>query len=241
MTTTAGAHFATTRWTVVLTAGRDSLTPTQQSALEQLCKTYWYPLYAYLRRKGCRADEAEDQTQAFFAHLLRKPTLANVQREGGRFRSFLLTAMNNFLADEWQKARALKRGSRQVLSLDTLAAQSRYQAAASTQATPEQLYERQWALQVLEGVLRRLQTDYAAEGKAELFEHLRGCLAGDGGNESNAQLAARLNMSEGAVKMAAHRMRQRYRSLLRAEIAQTVASPDDVADELRCLFRALSG
>jgi RNA polymerase sigma factor (sigma-70 family) len=232
--------FATTRWTMVLAAGRDTPAPARQ-ALEQLCQTYWYPLYAYVRRKGHAPHDAEDLTQAFLARVLEKNTVAAAQRDRGKFRSFLLGSLNHFLSDEWDKARAQKRGSQRVVSLDALSAESRYTAQPQDQTTPEKLFQRQWALRLLDQVLQQLQADYAAEGKAELFAQLQFSLTGQRSTIPYADLAAQMKMTEGSVKVAVHRLRQRYRAVLRQEIAQTVASPDDVEEELRDLFAALSG
>jgi RNA polymerase sigma factor (sigma-70 family) len=232
-------HFATTRWTLVLAAGR--ATPVQaRQALEQLCQTYWYPLYAYIRRRGYAAPDAEDLTQAFLTRLLENHAVAAARSDRGKFRSFLLASLNHFLSDEWDKARAQKRGGQKVLSLNALSAESRYAAQPRDQLTPEKLFERQWALRLLDQVLRRLQDEFGAAGKAKLFEHLRDCLTGKRTTLPYAQLGARLGLTEGALKVAVHRLRQRYRELLHEEIAETVASSEDVEDELRALRQALA-
>lgn len=235
-----GRIFATTRWSLVLAAqGPDSPVATQ--ALELLCRAYWYPLYAQVRRMGLTPMEAEDLTQSFFAQLLEKNWLAVVQKERGRFRSFLLTALNHFLANEWDRAGAQKRGGHhQILSLDVPKGEERWVDEPATQHTPEQDFDRRWALALLDRVLNRLEQEYVQEGKAQVFEHLKGTVGGDGAALSGSQLARALNLSEGAVRVAAYRLRQRYRDLLRGEIAQTVATPAEVDDELRHLLAAVS-
>ena len=233
-------QFLTTRWSVVLTAGRG--TPARaRKALAELCQTYWYPLYAYVRRRGHGPQDAEDLTQGFLARLLEKQAIAQARHERGRFRSFLLASMNHFLSDEWDKARAQKRGGARVISLDAMSAESRYDTEPQDRLTPEKVFERQWALRLLAEVLRRLEAEYAADGKAEQFGHLRFCLTGQRSDIPYAELAQRMQTTEGAIKVAAHRLRQRYRALLREEIAQTVASEEEVEEELRALHRALAG
>ncbi|MGA2496164.1 MAG: sigma-70 family RNA polymerase sigma factor [Tepidisphaeraceae bacterium] len=240
MTDYSAEQFLTTRWSVVLAAGRG--TPARaRKALAELCQTYWYPLYAYVRRRGHGPQDAEDLTQGFLARLLEKHAIAQARHERGRFRSFLLASMNHYLSDEWDKARAQKRGGERVISLDAMSAESRYAMEPQDQLTPERVFERQWALRLLAEVLRRLEAEYAAEGKAEQFEHLRSCLTGQRRDLPYAELARRMQTSEGAMKVAAHRLRQRYRALLREEIAQTVASEDEVEEELRTLHLALAG
>ena len=236
-----GPVFVTTQWSVVLTAGRSDTTRSQ-AALEKLCRTYWYPLYAYVRRRGQPPADAEDLTQAFFARLLERHWVGDADRERGRFRTFLLTAMSRFLADEWDKARAQKRGggvAHVPVQLDT--AETRYGHEPADDCTPEQIYERHWALTLLDTVLQRLRAEYAREGKGELFAGLNSCLVGGRETQPYAELAGRLGMNEGAVKVAVHRLRKRYRKLLREEIAETMAAPEDVDDELRHLFAVLAG
>lgn len=233
------AGFEATRWSVVLAAGRDD--GAQAAALDHLCRTYWYPLYAFVRRQGRSADDAQDLTQAFFARLIAKRDLAAADPARGRFRSFLLAAMKHFLANEWDKARALKRGGgAHVTSLDAGDAETRYLREPADPATPERIFERRWALTLLDEVLHRLRAEHEARGQRVLFEELKDTLAGGGGADGHAATAGRLCMSEGAVKVAAHRLRRRYRDLLRAEIAATVNDPRDVDDELRHLFAVLS-
>ncbi len=233
------AGFAATHWTVVLAAARGEEPSRAAAAMTELCRTYWYPLYAFLRRRGHEAHEAEDLTQEFFARLLGPHFLAAVDRRKGKFRSFLLAALKHFLADQRDRAAAQKRGGGQVvLSLDRLDAETRYAREPAQDLTPEKMFEKQWALSVLERVLSRLHDELVAEGKAALFEALKDTLTGAGAG-GYAALGGRLGMSEGAVKVAAHRLRRRYRALLREEIAQTVAGPDEVDDEIRYLLACL--
>ncbi len=225
--------FPTTLWTVVLHAGRDE--PAQaQAALAQLCEGYWYPLYSFVRRRGGSPQDAEDLTQAFFAHLFEKRGLGRVEPQQGRFRTFLLASLKNFLANEWDRANALKRGGgRTVLSLQQESAESRYQLEPSHNLTPERLFERQWALTLLDRVLTALRDEYYGEGKGALFEELKPALIGQAGGY--ADMAARLGQSEGAIKVAVHRMRRRYRELMKTRIAQTVGE-GQVEDELHYLL-----
>jgi len=232
--------FVTTHWSVVLTAGHSDTTHAR-AALEKLCQAYWYPLYAYVRRRGKSPEDAKDLTQEFFARLLERNWVGRADRQKGRFRSFLLSAMNHFLADEWDKVRAQKRGGGLMpvpLQFDT--AETRYGHEPVDNTTPEQNYERRWALTLLDTVLQRLQSEYEQEGRAKFFAALHPCLVGDRTDQPYAELAAKLGLSEGAIKAAVHRLRQRYRYLLRDEIAQTVASPGEVDEELRHLFAVLT-
>ncbi len=224
----------------MLTAGRSD-TPHAQAALANLCQTYWYPLYAYVRRRGHSPEDAQDLTQEFFARLLEHNWVGRADQQKGRFRSFLLSAMNHFLADEWDKARAQKRGGGVPpvpLQFDT--AETRYGHEPVDKTSPEQNYERRWALTLLDRVLQRLRSEYEQEGKAELFTELHPCLVGDRTAQPYAELAVKLGVNEGTVKSAVHRLRQRYRQLLRDEIAQTVANPGEVNEELHHLFAALA-
>ena len=233
--------FVTTHWSVVLMAA-NSDTTRAQSALEKLCRTYWYPLYAYVRRRGQSAADAQDLTQEFFARLLERNWLDRADQQRGRFRSFLLSAMNHFLSDEWDKARAQKRGGGITpLPLQFDAAETRYVHEPADNITPEHSYERRWALTLLDEVLRRLRSEYEQDGKAELFAALHPCLVGDRSSQPYADLAVRLGINEGTVKSAVHRLRQRYRQLLHDEIAQTVAEPGEVTEELHHLFAVLGG
>lgn len=232
--------FATTRWSVVL-AARDSNSAAALPALEHLCRTYWYPLYAQARRSGSSPSDAEDLTQAFFSRLLEKNGFALADPGRGRFRSFLSAAFQHFLANEWDRARSLKRGGRvQFLSLDVAPAEEWLRQEPATHQTPEQDFDRRWALALLETVLKRLQQEYEDAGKGDLFCQLRGAVVGEDGKGSNARWAEALGMNEGAVRVAVHRLRVRYRELLREEIAQTVETPEAVEDELRQLFAAFS-
>jgi RNA polymerase sigma-70 factor (ECF subfamily) len=233
------AGFAATRWTLVLSAARGSQTPRAAAAMAELCRIYWYPLYAFIRRRGHSAHDAEDLTQEFFARLLDKHFLAAADREKGRFRTFLLMAVKRFLANEYDRAQAGKRaGGQRIVPLDGLAPEARYHLEPADTLTPERLFEQQWALTLLDQVLARLQAEMAAVGKAALFDSLKGHLAG-GREEGYAATAARLGMSEGAVKVAVYRLRRRYRDLLREEIAHTLAGPEEIEDEIRYLFTCL--
>jgi RNA polymerase sigma-70 factor (ECF subfamily) len=232
--------FPATQWTVVLAAGG---TPSAESAaaLERLSSSYWYPLYAFVRRSGYSPFDAEDLTQEFFSRLLEHNWIARAYRHRGRFRSFLLMAMKRFLAKEWDKVKTLKRGGRArlvPLQLDT--AETRYSQEPADTSTPEQMFEKQWALTLLESVLKRLRGDYGRDDKGGMFERLEPCLIGSRERQPYAALAAELGMSEGAVKVAVCRLRERYRACLKQEIAQTVASPAEVDEELRHLFRVLA-
>jgi RNA polymerase sigma factor (sigma-70 family) len=232
--------FVTTHWSVVLTAGHRD-TPRARAALETLCQTYWPPLYAYVRRRGYSPADAQDLTQEFFARLLGRNAVATVAPERGRFRSFLLASLNHFLADEWDKARAQKRGGGRVISLDLQTAETRLVEASARDLTPEQAFERRWAITLLEQVYRKLEAEYGRDGKGTVFDVLRPALAGASKDAPYAELARRLDLTEGAVKVAVHRLRRRYRALLRETIADTVSGPDEVEDELRYLFRTLAG
>ncbi len=231
--------FPATQWTVVLAAGG---TPSPESAvaLEHLCQAYWYPLYAFVRRSGHSPPDAQDLAQEFFARLLEHNWIAHADRHKGRFRSFLLMAMRRFLAKEWDKVRTLKRGGHvQFLPLQLDTAEGRYTREPADTRTPEHVFEKQWALTLLESVLNRMRGHYAQEGKGTLFHALEPCLIGSRESQPYAMLAAQLGMTEGAVKMAVCRLRERYRECLKEEIGRTVASPAEVDEELRHLFRVL--
>jgi RNA polymerase sigma-70 factor (ECF subfamily) len=233
--------FVTTRWSVVLTAGSSETTGARH-ALEKLCQAYWYPLYAYVRRRGFSPPDAEDLTQEFFARFLEHHWVANADREKGRFRTFLLSAMNHFLANEWDKARAQKRGGgAPLLPLEFDTAETRYIREPADNVTPEQHFERRWALTLLETVTDRLRAEYEQDGRGDLFAVLNPCLVGERTSQPYAELAQKLALSEGAVKSAVHRLRQRYRQLLREEITHTVAGPGEVEEELRHLVAVLGG
>jgi RNA polymerase sigma-70 factor (ECF subfamily) len=234
------AGFPVTHWSVVLTAGHDS-SPGAREALEQLCRAYWYPLYCYVRRQVGSAADAEDLTQSFFAHLLERNALAKVSREKGRFRSFLLAALRYFLADEWDKVRAQKRGGGcEVVSWNEAGAEERYQRERGNELTAEQLYERRWAMAVLDRASARLHEEFAAAGKATLGEELRGLQEDAAEAGPYVEVAARLSMPVNTLKSHVRRYRQRFRELLCEEVAQTVATPADVADELRRLIAVVS-
>jgi RNA polymerase sigma factor (sigma-70 family) len=233
--------FATTQWTLVLHAGRPD-SPDAARALAALCTSYWYPLYAFVRRQGHSAHDAQDLTQEFFARLLEKNYLAHVSREKGRFRSFLLAALKNFLANEWDKVRAQKRGGdRTFVPLDATTAETRYAIEPVDALSADKIFERRWALTLLDRTIELLRAEHVKAGRGPLFDELKGCLTGDGSSLPYAELATRFQTTEGAIKVAVHRLRQRYRDVLRAEVANTVAQPGDVDDELRQLFAALSG
>jgi RNA polymerase sigma factor (sigma-70 family) len=231
--------FVTTHWSVVLAAGRKDTTRACD-ALAMLCQTYWYPLYAYVRQRGYSPHDAQDLTQGFFARLLEGNTLGAITREKGKFRSFLLTSLNHFLVDEWKKSHAQKRGGGRIVSLDAGEAETRFVREPVDALTPERLFEQNWALTLLDTVYRRLQREYETDGKGALFHELKSCLTGARSAVPYAELARRLNLAENTVKVVVHRMRQRYRELLRAEVAHTVASASEVEEELRSLFRALA-
>ena len=239
-TATPRDYFATTHWSLVLHAGRSDSTSARQ-ALEQLCQCYWYPLYAYVRRRGNSPADAEDLTQGFFARLLELDSLADVRREKGKFRSFLLASLNHYLSDEWDRARAQKRGSGRVVSLDAGQAEERFCREPADAASPEKLFERQWATLLLESVVQQLQGEYESARKGALFTALKFGIAGEPGDGSYAELSSQLALSEPTLRVAMHRLRQRYRLLLRAEIAKTVAGEAEVDDEIRHLFAALAG
>jgi DNA-directed RNA polymerase specialized sigma24 family protein len=236
-----GGVFATTHWSVVLAAG-DVQSPQSNQALETLCRTYWYPLYAFVRRQGHSPPDAEDLLQGFFARFLEKHFLEDVDQTKGRFRSFLLAALKHYLANEWDKTKAVRRGGRvEFLSLEGEVAESRYWEEPASGLTAEKLYEQRWAYELLERVMERLQREFELSGKTPLFEALKGFLVGDSQGASYADMAAQHGLSEGALKKRAQRMRQRYERLLREEIAHTVAQPEDIEDEIRYLFTVVGG
>ncbi len=229
-------RFATTHWSMVISAGGPRSAEAGR-ALATLCENYWFPVYAFVRRAGHSADDAQDLTQEFFVRLLDKQFLAAADRNKGRFRTFLLTAVKRFLANEYDRLQAKKRGGgHTILSLEGL--EARYCQEPADTLTPERIFERQWALTLLDQVLARLHAEMASEGKAALFDAMKGHLTGSQ-TVSYARTAAGLGMTEGAVKVAAHRLRQRYRELLREEISQTVAGPDEIEEEVRYLFTCL--
>ncbi len=233
--------FVSTHWSVVITAGQSDSTRAQ-AALERLCRTYWYPLYAYVRRRGYSPHDAQDLTQGFFARLLERESLASADPHRGRFRTFLLTALTHYLVNEWQKGMALKRGGGcPVLSLDWAAAENRFDLEPADPFTPDKMFDKQWALTLLAEVLKRLEHEYQGKGKSEFFAALKSTLLGDRESQPYGELAARLDLNEGAVRVAVHRLRKRYRQLIRDEIANTLERSQDVEAEMRHLFQALAG
>lgn len=237
--TSAGdGWFRTTHWSVVLRAGETD-SPETDASLAKLCQTYWHPVYGYVRRLGHTPEDAKDLTQEFFLRLVEKNYLKDLDRETGKFRSFLLVVLKRFLANEWDRANRQKRGGgRQIISLDEQDTEGRYLAEPVDDRTPENLFEQRWALAVLEQVVNRLRAEMTEAGKAELFRELKDFLGGDGG--SYAEAAERLQMNEGALRVTVHRLRRRYREILREEIADTVTSPDQIEDEIRNLFLSLA-
>ncbi len=233
--------FVTTHWSLVVSAG-DNDTPHARDALEKLCRAYWFPIYAFVRRQGHGPHDAQDLTQEFFARLLEKKYLASADPAKGRFRSFLLASLKHFLANEWDKTQAQKRGGGQFLiPIDAATAETSCGIEPADNLTAEKIFERRWALTLLEHVLRRLRAEYVRDDREKLFEQLKPTLTEVSRSVRYAEIATRLGTTEGAVKVAVHRLRQRYREVLRAEIADTVASPGEVEDEIRNLFAALAG
>jgi len=230
--------FATTHWSVVLAARGQS--PAAQEALEKLCRTYWWPVYGFIRRQGYKPEEAQDLTQSFFARLLERRDLETVKRERGRLRSYLLASIKNFLSKARHREMTIKRGEgRPLISLEDLLARERADQEPAHKLSADRIYERRWALTLLEQVLVRLGAEYEGAGKLPLFDRLKELLAGESGQPSQAKIAAEMRMTENAVKQAFHRLRYRYRQLLHEEIAHTVAAPDDVEDELRHFMAVL--
>ena len=233
------ARFATTHWSVVVAAGRRS-SPQAQEALATLCRTYWYPLYVFIRRQGFSADESQDLTQEFFARLLEKHFFAQVDQEKGRFRSFLLAACKHFLSNERDRARAKKRGGgRELISINIEDAESRYRLEPADELTPQKLFERRWVMTLLDQVLVMLRNEFVQDGKEAQFDYLKVFLTGDKNQTSYREAAEKLGVTESAAKVAAHRLRKRYRELLREEIAKTLNESDSIEDEIRELFAAL--
>ena len=234
------SRFATTHWSVVLAAG-DSSSPRHEQALSTLCQTYWFPLYAYLRRQGHNAHQAEDYTQAFFAQILEKQYLSQVEPKPGKFRSFSLTALKHFLSKERDRVLALKRGGgRRLLSLDFENAENKYSIEPVFELSPEKLFEKSWALTVLQQTMDRLETESAKTNKKKLFDRLKVYLSVEKSSIPYSDVATELDMTEGAVRVAVHRLRRQYRELLRDEIIQTVATEDEIDEEIRDLFTALA-
>jgi RNA polymerase sigma factor (sigma-70 family) len=232
--------FATTHWSVVLAAGQGSQISAEK-ALDRLCQMYWYPLYAYVRRCGRSPHDAQDLTQSFFARVLETDFLERADKLKGRFRSYLLTSLKHFLSDEYHRERAVKRGGGQsFISMDNEAAEERYRLEPVEEMDAEKIFERRWALTLLEKTLEQLEKEYQETGKGALLDSLRNFLLGDKGETTYGDAAKTLSMTEGAVKVAVHRMRRRYRELFCAEISSTVANPDEIEDELRHLFVIIS-
>jgi RNA polymerase sigma factor (sigma-70 family) len=235
----AGAQFTTTHWSVVVAAGQSQL-PQAADAQEKLCGVYWYPLYAYVRRQGNSPEDAEDLTQQFFSRLLEKDYLARADQERGKFRTFLVRSLNNFLINEWKRAGRLKRGGNLTfLSLDAEEAEGRYAGEPRDQSTAADAYERLWAVALVEQVFSSLRSEYASADKAAVFERLKGFIWGDAESRSYGEIGGPLNLSEGAVKVAVHRLRKRFREVVRAEVAHTVARPEEIDEELRYLISVL--
>jgi RNA polymerase sigma factor (sigma-70 family) len=229
-------HFEQTQWSLVVLAGRKS-SPGAAEALNSLCRTYWYPLYCYVRRKGYSPHDAQDLTQEFFARLLKSNSFATASREKGKFRTYLLSALNHFLSDEWDKARAAKRGGGEVLiSLDQEDAEKRFQNEPCVDLSPDKVYDRRWALTVLREALNALRKEHEQPEKMRLFDLLKPHLTSEPDSASYHSIASELGMTPNAVAVAVHRLRQRYRELVRAAVAQTVTSPLEVDEELRNLF-----
>jgi len=235
------AVFVTTHWSVALSA-RKKDSPESDAALETLCRTYWYPLYAYVRRQGHSPPDAQDLTQEFFARLLQKDYLKAAAREKGRFRTFLIVALKRFLANEWDRARAQKRGGGQhPLSLDTELAEQRYRIEPVEGATAERVFERRWALTLLDRTMTRLREEFGSAGKGEEFDGLKLCLTAERGEISYAEIAKALGINEGAARVAVHRLRKRFREIFREEIAHTVSSAEEIEGEVRYLMGVLAG
>lgn len=245
---TSGARFAATRWSIVLAAagrggtngGQAASTSASRRALEELIGAYWFPLYAFIRRQGNDPQQSEDLTQGFFAHLLENQGLATVDRSKGKFRSFLLVSLKHFMADQHDKARALKRGGeRKIVSLDVAQAEAHYAREPADSMTPERHFERSWAIAVLNHVISRLEQEYTSRGKSAVFQALRHTLDGQASEHSHAQVAEELHTSEGAVRVMAHRLRCRYREVLRDEIRQTVENVEFIDEEITYLINCL--
>jgi len=233
-------EFGTTHWSVVLVAGRNS-SPQSAAALETLCRAYWYPLYAFVRRKGYDPESAGDLTQSFFESLITRQQFALPNPERGRFRSFLLRALQNFLANEWKSEKRLKRGGgAQIFSLDALEPEERYRCEPAAEHDGEKIFERRWAVTLVGRALGRLRAEYDSCNKAVLFDSLAGFLPGGEPSGTQAEVAQRAGMSEGALKVAVHRVRHRFREVFRQEIADTVERPEEVEEEMRHVISAMT-
>ncbi len=235
-----GGLFATTHWSVVLAAGLGD-TPQSAAAREKLCRTYWYPLYAYVRRRGYSPEDAQDLTQEFLARFLSGQSISRADQRRGRFRSYLLGAFNHFLSDECDRSHRIKRGGQVCqIPMDAVSGEARYALEPADERSPDWLFERRWALALLDGVYRQLQQEYEATGKERLFARLSGFLTGGVEEESYRLKAEELGMTEGAARVAVHRLRQRYGELFRQAVADTVEHPEEIADEMRHLVSVLS-
>ncbi len=232
-------EFTTTHWSVVL-AATNPAAPDRRGAMAHLCETYWYPLYAYVRRRGNSAHEAEELTQEFFVRLIEKEFIRNTAPQKGRFRAFLLVCMKHFLANEWDRVRAEKRGGRKLThSIDFQDADERYGREPAHELTAERIFERRWALLLLEQALAQLASEMTASGKGDVFENLKGYLLAEADTPPHERTAREAGLSPGAVKVRVHRLRRRYRQILRERVAMTLSDPDEVDDEIRRLFSAL--
>jgi len=233
-------QFPQTRWSVLLAARDDHDEARAAAALDELCRAYWFPLYVYVRRRGFSPHDAEDLTQGYFAALIEKDYLAGADRERGKLRSFLLVTLKHFIADEWSKASALKRGAGKTpISIDAADAEERYALEPTDEQSPDRLYEKRWALTLLDNVLEQLRTDYSTAGQLELFDALKKFLSWNSGREAYREVAARLGMKENAVRVAIFRLRRRYGDLLRSQVADTVMTADEIPTELEYLFTVL--
>lgn len=236
-----GQWFETTHWSVVLAAARNDCDKAS-AALEQLCRTYWYPLYAYVRRKGNNPEDAQDLTQEFFARILENNSLSHARSERGRFRNFLLTSLQNFLTHEWERGQAQKRGGgRRLLPWDELTPETRYTAEANSEAAPDRVFEERWAATLFQQALSRLRQEFVAAGKGQQFEELKVLLSAEAEDGDYDAIATRLNMTRKSVAVAVHRLRKRYGDMVRREIADTVSSPTEVEDEMRHLIELMGG
>jgi len=233
-------EFATTHWSLVAAAKLDEASRTSaRKALEELCRAYWYPLYAFVRYRGYSPDDAQDLTQSFFARIIETRGFASADPARGRFRSYLLGAMKHFLANEWHRAQTQKRGGEvQIIEWDALDPEARFAGASTPSDNPEHLFDREWALETTAGALQALRDEMVKAGKGKQFDALKGSLTGEDAS-LREEIAARLNMTEGAVKVAVHRLRRRYRKLLRTAIAETVSNEADLDDEMRYLVAVL--
>jgi RNA polymerase sigma-70 factor (ECF subfamily) len=233
------SQFSTTHWSAVVSAGEND-SPQAEAALASLCRAYWYPLYAYVRRQGHPVEDAQDLTQEFFARLLERKYLRRADPNRGRFRTFLLTSLKHFLINEWNKANREKRGGgRLIISLDAEETETRFRAEPADNRSPDKAFERRWAMVLLDRVLEQLQDEFAAAERGQLFEELKPCLTGEESESSYIEIGRRLGMTEGNLKVTVYRLRRRYRELLRAEVARTVDDPKAIDEEMRDLFAAL--